>query len=96
MFQHYIHTAAARPSAKGRLQIGKLIPLTSNHHFHVPRVGISHPASQPQLGSFPLHEPAKPDSLHATFHQIMQNHVYLLNPIHIRIQDKSIANRLSA
>ena len=39
-----------------------------------PVVGIPNPAAQANLRRLPLHKPAKPNALHAAFHEIMAHH----------------------
>ena len=68
------------------LQLSKLTRFTRRKHLNMALVSIPNPSPQPNLRRLPLHKPAKPNPLHATFDEVMTHHgeSSLAEPIHPR------------
>jgi hypothetical protein len=71
MFHHSINTASARPALHTGSQIGQILWRAGCHNLHVAVFSVANPAAKLQLAGFPMHKPAKPNSLHPSLNQKM-------------------------
>ena len=81
IFDHSIHTAAARAFVQRSLQFGVLRFIAYSYYFYMTGIRILHPAAQTADGlRFTMHEPAEAHSLHAAADLIVTDHENYARP----------------
>jgi len=74
VFDDGIHAAAARALMYCRAQLGQQLGVARGHAFYVARIGVPHPPSQLQVGSFAMDKPPETNTLHAPANKKVKHH----------------------
>ena len=69
-----VDARAARALLQLGPQVGKVLGWAARDDFDIARIGITHPAMQPERRRFAVHEPAKAHTLHSSANKKVKNH----------------------
>src|SRR6202020_1248759 len=94
MFNHSIHAASARSLAQLHAQLGNRLGISRSNHFHLARIRIAHPSTQPKLRRFAMHEPAKPNALHTSANEKVDHHRRLCSYARLMYAPSAVSTRI--